>query len=287
MTEQRLPVDRFSSVGLDELVAEASLMTRIDRKYLVPHADAVRLLGRLDPNTRVLEIDGLRKFFYDSVYFDTPDRLSYRSTALRRRRRFKLRTRSYVDTGGTFLELKTKSGRGATVKDRMPYLPDDSSRLTAVGRRFVGARLAELGYDLGITETLCPSLVSRYQRITLLLPCGSRATIDTALHWSTPHSARLPTTVTPHPNPTVTRTECPESPGFSKIELPEFTIIESKSSHRASSWDSELWRSGHRPNSISKFGTGTAALHPELPANKWSRALRGPFTTAQRTTARS
>ena len=45
----------------------------------------------------------------------------------------------------------------------------------------------------------------------------------------------------------------------------------------ASALDRALWREGHRPLGISKFGTGTAALHPELPSNKWARVLRDPF----------
>jgi hypothetical protein len=46
----------------------------------------------------VLEIDGARSFAYDSTYFDTPDLDAYLLAATRRRRRFKVRTRTYVDS---------------------------------------------------------------------------------------------------------------------------------------------------------------------------------------------
>ena len=40
-----------------------------------------------------------------------------------------------------------------------------------------------------------------------------------------------------------------------------------------SSTDRLLWRHGHRPVRISKYGTGMAALHADLPAHPWRRVL--------------
>lgn len=248
-----LPIGRFAPIALDELTAEAALLSRVDRKYLVPAAEAAELLHRLDPDSRVLEMGGRRDFAYDSVYFDTADRLSYRLTAQRRRRRFKLRTRSYLDTGTAFLELKTKSGRGSTVKERMPYASTDRARITAAGGAYLARLLGEHGHDPALVHRLRPVLVSRYRRATLLLPCGSRATFDTGLCWGD---------------------------GSAGIGLPQHVIVESKTPGRSSELDRMLWRDGHRPTGISKFGVGTAALHPELPSNKWTRVLRGPFATA-------
>lgn len=254
-----LPVGRLAPVALDELVGEAALLTRVDRKYLVPLPVAEAVLAELDPRTRVLEIDGRRGFSYDSVYFDTVDHLSYRLTAQRRRRRFKLRTRGYLDTGASFLELKTKSGRGATVKERMEYAPAERTRLTAAGRNYVAALLERHGHDAALVGSLRPALVSRYLRTTLLLPDGSRATIDTALRWSSLDGSRE----------------------TASVALLGHAILESKSIGRPSALDRALWRAGHRPSGLSKFGTGTAALHPELPGNKWARTLAGPFACAE------
>ncbi|MBL3699562.1 polyphosphate polymerase domain-containing protein [Leucobacter luti] len=251
-------LNQLRPVGLDELVTEAELLTRVDRKYLVPLDAAVALLERLDPATRVLEIGGRREFSYDSVYFDTADHLSYRLTAQRRRRRFKLRTRSYLDTGTAFLELKTKSGRGSTVKERIAYAPADRARITPAGGAYLGALLERHGHDAALVSELQPALVSRYRRTTLLLPEGSRATIDTHLRWA----------------------DCAGRGDAAAIALPTHVILESKSAGRISELDRALWRAGHRPSGISKFGTGTAALHPELPGNKWARALAGPFAQA-------
>ena len=69
----------------------------------------------------MLEIAGRRAFAYDTVYFDTGDLLTARAHVQRRRRRFKCRSRLYVDTEACAFELKTKGARGGTVKHRIAY----------------------------------------------------------------------------------------------------------------------------------------------------------------------
>ncbi len=250
----RLDLDRYTRASLEEVVSEAALLTRVDRKYLLPLAAARDAIEEETRGARILEICGRRSFAYDSVYFDTEDHLSYRLTAQRRRRRFKIRTRTYIDTGSTYLELKTKSGRGSTVKERMEYRPSHRRELTREGRVFLASRLVKHAHDAALVDDLRPSLVSQYERITLVMTDGSRVTIDQRLRW---HDRNGTT-----------------------IALPEHLIIESKSLGRPNRLDRALWRAGHRPSGISKFGTGTAALHPELPSNKWSRTLDGPFRTS-------
>lgn len=247
----------FEAISLDELVDQAELMRRVDRKYLLPIGEAAAAMAGIDPRARVLEIGGRRDFAYDSVYFDTDDHLAYRLTAQKRRRRFKLRTRSYLDTGGCFLEVKTKNGRGATVKRRIEYDERDRGRLTVCGRDYVRRQLCAEGHDPALVGRFRPSLVSRYRRTTLLLPEGTRATFDTRLSWG--QAERRP------------------SSKRHRLDLEGWVILETKSVGGTSQLDRLLWRTGRRPLGISKFGTGTAALHPELSSNKWARVLRGPF----------
>lgn len=258
MTQRTPPITAavapYPPIMLDELVRDAALMTRMDRKYLVPLPDAVAIIGALDPDTRALEIAGRRLFDYHSTYFDTADHVAYRLTAHRRRRRFKIRTRRYINTGTCFLEVKTKDGRGNTVKSRMDYAPSDHTFLTPAGRAFTSEALREQGHQHALVDQLQAGAAIGYRRATLLLPGGSRATVDTDLHWSDG----------PHRQATLT----------------DHVIIESKSIGRVSSLDRALWRAGHRPTGISKFATGTAMLHPELPCNKWARTLRGPLAYA-------
>ena len=236
-------------ISLDELVAKAALQTRVDRKYVLSRLDAAEVLAALDPATRILEIDGARASAYESVYFDTPDLLSYRMAAHARRRRFKLRTRSYVDTDESWLEVKTRGARSTTVKDRLAYEIDDRGILTPDGREYADAALGALGLD---GADLRPTLVTRYHRSTLYLPGSeSRATVDTDLSW--------------------------EGDDGRVLSTPDLAIIETKSGSRTSEVDRLLWSHGHRPATISKFGTGLAALRSDLPSTKWARVLRRHF----------
>jgi len=118
---------RFDPVTLDGLVAEASLLTRVDRKYVLPRAGLDAVIGALDPHTKVLEIDGARAFAYESVYFDTPDLLSFRMAAQQARpaiaRQAGMQRRQ---AGGVFAD-----GRGAVA----------GAPQRAVDARGAGARL--------------------------------------------------------------------------------------------------------------------------------------------------
>ncbi|MBP1136010.1 hypothetical protein JOE31_002242 [Arthrobacter sp. PvP023] len=240
------------SVGLDELNAEAALQTRVDRKYVVPEAQAQELLASFEADVRVLEMDGCRCFAYDSVYFDTAELDSYLLAAHGRRRRYKVRTRTYLDSAVSFLEVKTEGAREATVKERIPYELTDRARLTAEGLEYVRETLTAA---VGAVPDgpLGPVLETRYHRTTLYLPeSGSRATIDTDVTW--------------------------QRPGGQPWVLDGAVILETKSGSTAGPLDRHLWAHGVRPSRISKFATGLAALCPELPANRWNRTLRRTLT---------
>ncbi len=245
------PVDRFDPIGLDDLVERASLLSRVDRKYVVPAAELPRLLAAAPSSARVLEIGGSRTFGYRSTYLDTPDRLSYLLAGRRRRRRFKVRTRSYLDTGTSWLEVKTRRARDLTVKERVAHhdVAVDGP-LTPDGRVFVADRLAAAGIPVD-ADALEPVLVTAYLRSTLFLPeSRSRVTIDTELGWTT-----------------LTRTD------HTDLDRSSLAVVETKSGSSPSGFDRLLWTRGHRPRQISKYGVGMAALHPELPRLKWHRVL--------------
>lgn len=240
-------LELLSPVSLTELTARASLQTRVDRKYLLPLAQAGRVVELLGPDAHVLDIEGTRTFGYESVYFDTPELACYHLAARRRPARFKVRTRTYLDSGGCWLEVKTRDRRGRTVKQRTPF--DGSLRgLTHDDLLFVDAALASAGI-VRPPGRLEPALTTRYRRSTLLLPTDeSRATIDTVLTF--------------------------QERGGRRAGLVGRAVIESKTRGHTSDLDRLLWSHGHRPVQVSKYGTGLAALNPELPATKWRPVLR-------------
>jgi hypothetical protein len=234
----------LEGIGLAELDERAALQSRVDRKYIVPVASVGPLIERLAKVSSALEIDGVRQFRYRSLYFDTPELLGYRLTAHRHRRRFKVRTRRYEDSGACFVEVKVPGPRGSTVKHRAEH---DSPDSIEGGRSFVdGALLA-----LGLRAELVAVLHTTYRRCTLLLEGhDSRVTIDTGLHWRD---------------------------GRRELCLPGIAIVETKTGAGAGPADRELWRRGHRPVAVSKYATGLAALRTELPAAPWRRVLKRYF----------
>lgn len=232
------------AVSLAEVEALAHLQTRVDRKYVVPEWLAARLVTDLVGMVQVLEIDGLRSFRYSSVYFDAPDLRLYLAAARGRPRRAKVRTRTYIDSGLCSLEVKTRDPRGLTVKHRRPHAVGDHRRLgggDAFVRGFEG--LAE------VSAALRPTLTTRFTRSTLLLADGAaRVTLDVDLEMTTPDGARA--------------------------RLPGGVVVETKSPGGPSDVDRLLWAGRCRPARVSKYGAGMAALHPDLPGNRWARVVR-------------
>jgi hypothetical protein len=240
-------VAALAPIGLDELVERAALLTRVDRKYVLPLAAVEELVAELDRTEEVAALDmgGQRSFGYASLYFDTPDLTAYHLAAHGRRRRFKVRRRTYLDSGDAFLEVKTRGARGATVKERIPDAPGSAAFVDDVLRR---SGIGGVG-----AGDLRPSLHTAYRRSTLHLPStGARVTIDTELAWALP--------------------------GRSGAALGGIAIVETKAGTAACAADRRLWRSGHRPNRISKYGTGLAALRGDLPDNRWCPVLRRHFS---------
>ncbi|UDY24049.1 polyphosphate polymerase domain-containing protein [Nocardioides sp. Kera G14] len=241
LTADRLP--DLAPITLDELVAEAELLARVDRKYIVPCAEAWDALADVRQEARILEIDGRREFGYHSTYLDTPALTSFLSSGRAQRGRWKVRTRSYLDTGGSWLEVKTGGPRGQNVKQRIEA-PEDGT-LTAEGLGFLAGIIGG-----GAADDLLPVLVTTYRRTTLLLPrSGARVTVDADLRWqSLAHGGGL--------------------------DLPGRVVIETKTGSTPSEVDRLLWSRGHRPVRISKYGAGMAALHPDLPHLKWHRVMQ-------------
>lgn len=245
------------SIGLAELDAVAALQTRIDRKYVLTLAETDAFLRGLDADARVLEIDGVRASGYASTYFDTDDLLTFHLAAHRRRRRFKVRTRTYVDTGGTFLEVKTRAAGGVTVKERRAHPVTDE---LGEGVTFVDDRLDATHLDAPPASGLVPVLRTHYRRTTVLLS-DARVTVDTGLAWRLAGQCGAASSGTTAARAT-------------RAALGDLVVVETKSGTAPSSADRLLWRSGHRPDRISKYATGLALLRPDLPDHPWRRLLR-------------
>ena len=244
MTATDLASTALAPIALDELLEVASLQTRLDRKYLIPTAQLAELT-QAHPGARILTIDGATHFGYASRYLDTPDLEAYRLAAHGRLRRYKVRWRTYLDSGDRFLEVKTRSGRGLTVKDRLEIADgDDLMAASRFAPRTVHDRTGRLALDLS------PALDVDYRRSTMLLPSGARVTVDQDLTWRAPHAANA-------------------------LHLTGHVVVETKTAGAPCEVDTWLWRRGIRPVRLSKYACGLALTRGEpLPANRWHRTLR-------------
>lgn len=168
----------FAPVHLEEM-AGVKLMNRIDTKYLTNETALARVLSDAAcAGYRVLETDGCRISPYDSVYFDTAELKMFQDHHNRRLRRQKVRTRSYVNSGDAFLEIKRKNNKGRTKKKRTPIPPAELSdfRADASAAAFLAAH-SDYSADL-----ISPVLETVFRRITLVNPdMTERLTIDTCL----------------------------------------------------------------------------------------------------------
>ena len=204
----------------------------------------------------------------------------YRLAAFGRRRRYKIRTRTYADTGGCFLEVKTEGARSATVKERIEHDPAAPDRLAAEDLEYIRTSLRD---RIGAPPdgVLAPVLTTGYRRTTLYLPdSGSRATIDHNVTWrlvaerlvAQRLASRQSAAGPGHPGRTL------RDPTLRELTPRELTlrnkvVLETKSGSAAGPLDRHLWAHGVRPSRISKYATGMALLIPDLPSNRWQRTL--------------
>ena len=244
-----LIAERFAPIGLERLDDGAALRDRVDVKYVVPLEAFAALADRLLATHAALEIDGRRAFAYRSTYFDTPDLGAFRDHLQQRRRRYKCRSREYLDSGAYAFEVKLKGPRGRTVKHRMTH---DGHELSEAAVAFLRDRLDE-AYGFAPGGGLRPALAVSYTRVTLASPeLEERVTCDFDLAFSGPGGAagRLDSSM---------------------------AIVESKSLRGNALADRVLRELGHRPQAAcSKYCLGVA-LTRSVAGNPFRALLRRHF----------
>jgi len=175
----------FQPISLDETNRRAQMLSRVDNKYVVNFELFSDFLKKIKKKYAVLEIDGRRQFSYDSCYYDDAFGCYY-DHHQGRRRRFKVRTREYLDTGGKYFEIKLKGLRGKTEKHRIAseflVAPQIEGRYLEVLNR-----VYRKSYRTDMPYALTPSLMVGYKRCTLVaLDGGERVTVDYSIRFSDP-----------------------------------------------------------------------------------------------------
>jgi hypothetical protein len=156
---------RFNGISLDELDERASLLRRVDNKYVVPHDRFLELLRRLNDDHDVLDMDGRREFAYETVYFETPALRCFRDHVEGTFPRFKARTRLYRDTSACMFEVKLKDEDGETDKHQVEHPLDRTDELTEAARDCLRSALDKA--EIELREPMEARLSTGFRRITL------------------------------------------------------------------------------------------------------------------------
>ncbi len=230
----------FAPISLAEMDAVA-LMDRVDTKYVLGAWQLPALLAALAGDYCVLEVQGVRLNRYRTLYFDTPDLDLYGRHHAGRAERYKVRSRAYLDSGLSFLEVKRKTNKGRTVKERM-RTETLLTRITSEAGRFVDGRVPSAPY-------LGPVLGNAFLRITLVgRQCAERATIDLDLRFQA---------------------------GDLHLSLTGVAVVEIKQERadRTSPLVARMRALGIRPTAFSKYCIGVALLYSGVRHNRFKPVL--------------
>lgn len=167
-------LQRMEPITLEGMSA-VKLMNRVDSKFPTNMSTLLRMAPLWGEHFYVQENEGQRIARYRSLYFDTPDAITYTMHHNRRLRRQKVRQRIYVESNIAFCEIKNKKNTGRTKKKRIP-IP-----MEAWGNLYDLPEMADFVREkVWVTDQqLFPRLENAFQRITLVNKAKTeRITID-------------------------------------------------------------------------------------------------------------
>ncbi len=243
-----LPVwQRMPTLSLDEIAA-VKLMNRVDTKYVLDEAQCLSLLEAAAEEYSVQVVEGCRACRYSTLYYDTPQWDMYLLHHNRRLTRQKIRTRTYVETGVTFLEIKDKNNKGRTRKRRIAI---DRGHFAAPQASPAAAAFLQQRSRFA-PATLTPSLATRFVRITLVnSTMTERLTIDFDLMFDNMRDS--------------TRS----------ARMRNMVIVELKQdAHSASPMKRILGQMRIKPLNVSKYCLGEALTNPMVKHNRFKAKIR-------------
>lgn len=235
-------VDEFAAITLEEMSGVA-LMDRFDTKYILRADVAAEVLSQVTGEYRALEVAEARLQPYRTVYFDTGCFALYRAHHSDRPNRYKVRSREYVTSGVSFVEVKRKDRQDRTVKERIPT-SELVRELSAAEGGFIEATTPFAA------SSLEPTLLNSFRRLTLAsTEREERATLDFGLTF---HA------------------------GGRSITLPGLVVAEVKEAGRGreSALAEALRQRNIRPSGFSKYCIGVAMLYPGQKHNRFNPELR-------------
>lgn len=231
-------------ITLEEMAC-IRLMKRTDSKFVTNRERLAELLVLARDHYYSQEVAGRRVSRYRTVYFD--DGVRHRFFLMHQnghKPRTKVRARTYVDSGDSFLEIKRKNNHGKTSKKRISVPSIESVIENCAGDEFVRERIG-LGFD-----EIRPTLGNRFSRVTLVnLEKTERLTIDFDLRFDNFETGR-------------------------EAEMPDVVIIELKRDGRVPSPILPLLRRLRiKPSGFSKYCIGSCLTNGDLKQNRFKKRL--------------
>ena len=237
-----LSLNDYAPISLSKM-AGVALQNRTDTKYVLSVDTLKQIMPQLADDYSTLVVNGQRLSEYRTLYFDTPQFDLYHRHHAGILDRYKVRSREYVESDLAFLEVKHKTNKGRTIKERV-RTPE-----------LVGSIYGDSAIFLQDTYPhdavqLQPKLWVEYSRITLVSHHRQeRVTIDVNLSYTWKDKT---------------------------ISLPHIAIVEVK--QEGFSHQSDIERQLHqhhvRSTGFSKYCVGISLIYPELKHNNFKSKLR-------------
>lgn len=170
-------LDEFKPITLSQLNTQASLMDRVESKYLIHEKDIWALLKDLKENFYILEIDGNKMFSYDNVYMDTKEYDCYHDHHQKKHKRIKMRTRWYKESDLCYFEFKYKEW-SVLHKYRYDIEKHQHGHLDATAYTFINDIYSSF-FGKEFWKLVFPSIKTTYQRCTFCSKTSAeKITID-------------------------------------------------------------------------------------------------------------
>ena len=183
-------------------------------------------------------LNTINKSRYQNLYFDTPQMDMFVQHHRQQRDRYKVRCRSYTETKRTFLEVKRKTNRDRTIKNRLEtthFIEDLPQGFEAFLHQYYPADLNQLK----------PVLWNDFQRMTLVNQSTiERLTLDINLRFSN---------------------------GWDRLGLPGVVVAEVKQKTFTihSEFMTQMRELGVQPRRFSKYCLGIPQFYPQVKANRF------------------
>jgi hypothetical protein len=221
----------FHPISLPEM-DHVKLLNRIDTKFVFREDQLGNYLKKISAYYSVLTIDGKYLHPYETLYFDTPAF-----------NRYKLRCRKYSNSGISFFEIKSKTNKDRTIKERI-QVADIPERLDDHLSQYISE------HTTGGLHDFIPSLRVYFDRLTFVNKNGNeRLTFDLNLRYNCNCGDKI---------------------------IENMVIVEVKQDKNTVSPFLELMKLERQPhNYISKYCMGLTCLHKTLKMNNFKQK----FTT--------